>query len=444
MSRQGVSQLAEERRYKIITALIAQKKVINRPRGTTLDDLIDEYEKSHPITQCSVGVWHAVFVKSDGEVWVCGRNFNGELGVIDREKHATEPEPASFHIPSGVKQVIAGNGFSLFVSNDGEVYVCGYGAHLLLGDIVGDMSKGLVKVPIPFDAPIDAVATGDEHISLLTKDGRVFGYGLNQYGELGLGGVKLGETFHELDVAEGQSVKAIATGCEHSVFLTTEGDVYTCGNRHFGALGVGYESVALKFDSAKSQRVRLKPWEKCKAIAAGARQTQLVTTEGKIYSFGTLYNQPHLPVNEPAVVTGVHQAYSGGVFAVRDAGFKELPRIACATATDDHALLQADDGRVFITGHRGRGEKLKLSFENAAEIKLLNGIKAVDIDIKPGRRLAIVADDGSVCLSPDACHWLGLEVDAFKSYGFSAMYMMGREAFEVKPQMITCPRVCLL
>ncbi|MDF1654443.1 MAG: hypothetical protein P1U34_04955 [Coxiellaceae bacterium] len=421
MSRQAITELDDEgRRCKIITALIAQRRVIHRRPGTTLDDLIADYESDHRIVQCSIGTWHAVFVNRQGQVYFCGRNYNGELGCSDREKHATVPEPASFSVPSGVKQAIADNGFSLFVSHEGEVYICGRGAHHILGSLVGDMSKGLVKVPVPFDYLIDSVAVGEEHILLLTKEGRVFGYGLNQDGELGLGGAKLGSVLEEVSVAPDVSIKAIATGCEHSVFLTTTGDVYACGNQYFGSLGLGYRTFNTRRETAKPHKVELENGETYKAITASGRQTQLVTTNGKVYCCGTVLTKPHLPVIVPTPL-----------FDGRREESLLMPPIDHAVAGDDNTLYIANDGRVFISGYGGRREELKIGFTLPAEIKLLEHVKAVDVFIGVGRRMAIVTDDGSVCLSADACKKLGIATAPFPSFSFSSMFVIDRGAFEL-------------
>ncbi len=418
MSRKSPGAVEESLRSRIVTILIAQRKIGLRRQGTTIDDLVNDY-MSAQITQCSLGERHAVFVDRIGGVYVSGRNTNGELGDVDRKKHVKDPMPVDFSIPSGVKQAIAGFGFSLFVSNDGEVCVCGDGARRVLGGVVGDLSKGLVKVPVPFDTPIDAVATGEEHILLLTKDGRVFGYGLNKHGELGVGGSRLGDHLHEIIIPPGVKIQALAAGDEHSVFLTAAGDVYTCGNPRFGSLGVGSEVSRSAVKPAAFRRVDVGDRKKCKAIAAAGRQTQMITTDGDVYCCGTL-SKPHLPVLAPELCQRI----------VADRpNFVDLPPIESVAVALDNAFYIAPTGQVFVAGYREEGAVLKIGFSVAGDIALPKGVKAVSASMGADHSAIVVADDGSMFMTRSACDRLGIPAASRLTRGFSKLRVKA-SAFE--------------
>jgi alpha-tubulin suppressor-like RCC1 family protein len=73
----------------------------------------------------------------------------------------------------------------------------------------------------------------------LGQDGAVRSVGRNLYGQLGLADDKDRRIANLIVGLDGMVVKEIATGKEHTVALTTTGQIYTWGANHFGQLGQG-------------------------------------------------------------------------------------------------------------------------------------------------------------------------------------------------------------
>ena len=81
------------------------------------------------------------------------------------------------------------------------------------------------------------VSCGRCHTMALTTDGAVYCWGKNTEGQLGLlGGVDV-VVPTKLDILEGVFCKMVACGRNHSLILSTAGDVYSCGRDENGKLG---------------------------------------------------------------------------------------------------------------------------------------------------------------------------------------------------------------
>ena len=88
-----------------------------------------------------------------------------------------------------------------------------------------------------FDKEITQISGSYEHAFAVAKDGRVFGRGSNNFGQLAVGkGVEFAEKFTEITSLSKFQVKNVSAGVSHSLFLTSEGKVLACGNNFIGQL----------------------------------------------------------------------------------------------------------------------------------------------------------------------------------------------------------------
>ena len=92
--------------------------------------------------------------------------------------------------------------------------------------------------------PVAAISAGGYHTLLLDLDGSAYAVGENFRGQLGNGCkglASLNPVLIRIDAtgAELPPVRGIAAGSSHSVLVTTDGYVYTCGEGAGGRLGIG-------------------------------------------------------------------------------------------------------------------------------------------------------------------------------------------------------------
>lgn len=185
------------------------------PNLTCISDLTD-------IADVSTSGGHTIFLKNDGTVWVCGHNAVGELGLGDKEKRVTPEKISGF---TNVNAIMAADRKSVFLKKDGTVWVCGYNAEDRLG--INGNQYLLKPEQIPELNDVKEIAGAHGHLIFLKKDGTVLVCGSNDYGQLGLstmtGILKLQQ------IPELTGVKKIVTGDEYSLFLKEDGTVWRCG-----------------------------------------------------------------------------------------------------------------------------------------------------------------------------------------------------------------------
>jgi alpha-tubulin suppressor-like RCC1 family protein len=191
------------------------------------------------VTAVAAGEDDGLAVTSAGSVLAWGLNMYGELGD---GKTASSHVPVRVKLPAGTKvtTVAAGNMHSVAVTSAGSVLAWGYNAHGELGDGKTASSDVPVRVKLPAGTKVTAVATGCGHTLALTSAGSVLAWGYNEHGQLGVGKSPLqSDVPLKVKLPAGTKVTAVATGCVHSLALTSAGSVLAWGYNAGGELGDG-------------------------------------------------------------------------------------------------------------------------------------------------------------------------------------------------------------
>ena len=140
-----------------------------------------------------------------------------------------------------VRQIVGGAGHTVVLLEDGRMWGSGSDEEGQLGGgVEGGRSGVFVRLEWVEDAVrarVCAVAAGWEHTLVLTEEGRVYGMGSDSHGQSGKGAGSGGEEgVWEVDGLEG--IVGFAAGLRHSLAWDREGRVWGWGQSKFGQLGV--------------------------------------------------------------------------------------------------------------------------------------------------------------------------------------------------------------
>ena len=121
-------------------------------------------------------------------VWTCGQNSYGELGHGDASQRRVFSK-TQFLDGKSVVSIGAGNEHSVFVAKTGEVFVCGYNDNGQCGLGTTQQVRQLSQVASLEGEEIVQVHiyNGCEHTMAVSRDGKLFAFGYNYRGQLGLG-----------------------------------------------------------------------------------------------------------------------------------------------------------------------------------------------------------------------------------------------------------------
>mmetsp|Transcript_5026 Transcript_5026/g.10453 ORF Transcript_5026/g.10453 Transcript_5026/m.10453 type:complete len:1130 (+) Transcript_5026:794-4183(+) len=177
-----------------------------------------------------------------------GWNQNHQLGLGDSEIRVV-PQVVTALEGSVIVQIACGSRYSVALSKEGNVYSWGRGDDFQLGHIKG---ASLVTVPRLVQAleavRIVSIAARGAHTMALSMEGKVFSWGRNDEGQLGLGHRMPCKTPTEVAFfSENRiTVTKIACGRVHSVAICSDGFLYAWGDDDDGATGLAADEAVLE------------------------------------------------------------------------------------------------------------------------------------------------------------------------------------------------------
>ena len=136
-----------------------------------------------PVLSVSCGYEHTLIITTDSNLWSCGKNVYGQL-CLGHQESQLKPQKTSF---SNISKISAGHYHSLFQNNNGEIFACGINQHGTCG--LGHFNSPQITPSLILDLPsnIFQFICGGGQSLFLDSEGNVFSVGFNAHGELGLG-----------------------------------------------------------------------------------------------------------------------------------------------------------------------------------------------------------------------------------------------------------------
>jgi len=198
------------------------------------------------ISDFALGWGHGLALTSDKRLYVWGWGQNGQLGLGDYDNRPLPKLLDRFaYVP--IHSLAVGPDCSIAVTEEGELYFWGrneYWMKIKVEWTKGNETKGEnvpMKVSFPEKARIVEARSGYGHLVALDENGGVWTWGLNKDGQLGLGDNLDRQGPQKVEFFEKENLKVVQVRCGrvHTVFLTEDGRLWTCGSGIHGRLGHG-------------------------------------------------------------------------------------------------------------------------------------------------------------------------------------------------------------
>ncbi|EQC37076.1 hypothetical protein SDRG_05303 [Saprolegnia diclina VS20] len=298
------------------------------------------------------GCEHTVIVNGDGAAAAFGYNYRGQLGLGSTTSESVPKVLRGLDMTKRVK-LVSCSYYHTLLSVDGDaVYAFGRNDYGQLGHN-DTMDR---RSPAPVDAlanvPLSSVACGQYHSTVVTTSGVILAFGKNDYGQLGVDGIE--NQLVPMVVKSGLErfvCTEVRCGYYHTIALCVGGHVYGFGRNDYGQLGIGEAANAQQRIAVPTLVPELEGKDIVR-IACGCYHTLAVADNGMLYAFGR-NNHGQLgtgDTNERVVPTPI-DAFVGKRIAMVAAGFYHTVVLTggkdVAELTPAESVLEATDSSAF-------------------------------------------------------------------------------------------------
>ncbi|GLT29982.1 hypothetical protein SLA2020_048090 [Shorea laevis] len=241
------------------------------------------------IVLVSAGYHHSCAISVDGELYMWGKNSNGQLG-LGKKTAKIVPFPTKVEYLSGViiKSAALGSEHSVAVTDRGEALSWGAGGSSRLGHghesrIFGFLTTASEYTPRLIKklegVKVEKVAAGLLHSACINENGSLFIFGETAVNKLGFSEVK--DTKTPSMISTLPHLEDVACGGYHTCIITKSGELYAWGSNENGCLGIGSTDVFHLPERVEDPFLKSPV---CK-VSCGWKHTAAIS-DGKIFTWG--------------------------------------------------------------------------------------------------------------------------------------------------------------
>jgi alpha-tubulin suppressor-like RCC1 family protein len=193
-----------------------------------------------------------------------------------------------------------------------------------------------------------AIAAGFGHSLAITSDGKLWGWGRNDYGQLAEGSSDNISTPRAIAHPTGKKFIAVAAGQYHSLALDEERTIWAWGINLNGEIGIGTsgkDSITIVLPRQVTVQGALSV-PGIRSIAAGVAHSMALSNEAKVYVWGSdFYGQ-----------LGFQYTYPSQAIVRQPMAISSIDGIIAIAAGDYHCLALSRTGTVWAWGDNRSGQ----------------------------------------------------------------------------------------
>lgn len=174
-----------------------------------------------------------------------GANSHGQLGQGILSDECILPQNVDLSRcclrPEVIRKIVGGAGHTLILDEDGQIHSCGLNDKGQTG--IGNTAEqrnvlAFQKIcSLEHEIMVD-VCCGWDSSSALTRDGELYVWGSNRYGQLGLDHSIYSTISQPHKILISERIRCVSMGLRHTAIVTENHEIYTCGANNRGQLGL--------------------------------------------------------------------------------------------------------------------------------------------------------------------------------------------------------------
>lgn len=294
-------------------------------------------------------------ITNQGRLFGWGRNFYGELGVGDTNSvfSPTLITIPNLSLNEKVIEVVSNSYATFVLTNLGRLFGMGASYSYLIGGNNSDFISTptlYTALTLNQDEKVVQVYMGGNHVMVLTSSDRLFTWGLNESAQFGNGTneINLEYTISPILVPltflnSGESISMISLGKRSNFALTSDGRLFGWGINNNGELGIAASDLELT--PVLIPIAGLNVDETIVSVESGLETatTYILTSEGRTFGWGdNAYSQVGISQDESTFV--------GTPTLINYTTLRSDETIVQINFVSEHTLAITSDGRIYGFG----------------------------------------------------------------------------------------------
>ncbi|KAF2367178.1 Protein kinase domain [Trinorchestia longiramus] len=250
-------------------------------------------------------------------VYTWGEGKRGQLGHGSLEVWRSVPLVVEALRGKTMTRVVAGDGFSVFASDNGIIMTCGDGTAGCLGHDDWNSSAKPKLVEKLLSVDVAGLSCGQQHVVVVGSEGDVYSWGKGQGGRLGQGHEDDCCVPREVELPEDVVMTNVRCGGDGTILISDQGLMFACGSNTDNKLGLsgtgGLFSIKQNDIDKALVPTRVRSIE-CRVVdvSMGPYHTAILKETGQVVTFGRnsegqLGRGNCKPTNQPVLVKSMQE-----------------------------------------------------------------------------------------------------------------------------------------
>lgn len=233
-----------------------------------------------------------------------------------------------------IRQISLGGDHSAAVMKDGSLYTWGKNNYGQLGDKTVDNSVIPIKISDSNiagylkDNSVAKAALGEYHSAAITKEGSLYVWGYNSDGQIGNGTT----VNRNIPIKVMDNIEKVSLGRKHSAAITKDGSLFVWGDNYNGQVGDG---------TSTDRNIPVKIMDNVEEVSLGGDTSALVTKDGKLYVWGS---------------NTYGQLGDGTEVKERHYPVKIMDNVDEVSLGNDNSAVVTKDGKLYVWGSNTYGQ----------------------------------------------------------------------------------------
>uniref|UniRef100_A0A8C6N3E8 Secretion regulating guanine nucleotide exchange factor n=1 Tax=Mus spicilegus TaxID=10103 RepID=A0A8C6N3E8_MUSSI len=286
-------------------------------------------------------------VSAAAVLFAWGANSYGQLGLGHKEDVFLPQQLSDFCQTGCIKSVTGGGGHSAVVTDGGDLFVCGLNKDGQLGlGHTEEVLRFTICNPL-LGCPIRQVACGWDFTIMLTEKGQVLSCGSNAFGQLGVTHGPRKCVVPQAIECLREKVVCVAAGLRHALATTATGSVFQWGT---GLASSGRrlcpgQNLPLFLTAKEPSRVTGLENSTAVCAVAGSDHSASLTDTGELYVWG---RNKHGQLASRAVFLPLPQRIEAHCF--------QDEKVTAVWSGWTHLVAKTETGKVFTWGRADYGQ----------------------------------------------------------------------------------------